>query len=113
MDKLKTYQNLIKNILSEYQKISSQIPEKDIDEELIFDDERSQYLWFNVGWRNNKRIKAISVYIRIKNEKIYIEEDWTEAGIANELLEKGVPKEDIVLAFHDPETRKLTDFAVA
>jgi len=97
MDKLKTYQNLIKNILSEYQKISAQIQEKDIDEELIFDDERSQYLWFNVGWKNNKRIKAISVYIRIKNEKIYIEEDWTEAGIANELLEKGVPKEDIVL----------------
>ncbi|MFM6009365.1 MAG: element excision factor XisI family protein, partial [Dolichospermum sp.] len=26
---------------------------------------------------------------------------------------EGVPKEDIVLAFHDPETRKFTEFAVA
>ena len=42
--------------------------------------------------------------MRIKNEKIYIEEDWTEEGMANELLSKNVPKEDIVLAFHDPET---------
>lgn len=50
---------------------------------------------------------------RIKNEKIYIEEDWTEEGIATELLTEGVPKEDIVLAFQDPETRKYTDFAVA
>ncbi len=58
-------------------------------------------------------MKAISVYVRIKNQKIYIEEDWTEEGIATELLREGVPKEDIVLAFHDPETRKLTEFAVA
>ena len=34
-------------------------------------------------------------------------------NIANELLREGIPKEDIVLAFYDPETRKLTEFAVA
>ena len=113
MDKLTRYQNLIKQILTEYDRISSQVPDPDIDEVLMFDDQRSQYLWFNIGWKNEKRIQAISVYIRIKNEKIYIEEDWTEEGIANELLRKNVPKEDIVLAFHDPETRKLTEFAVA
>jgi hypothetical protein len=28
------------------------------------------------------------------------------------LKEKGVPKEDIVLAFYSPEKRKLTEFAV-
>ncbi|MGK7944818.1 MAG: element excision factor XisI family protein, partial [Microcystaceae cyanobacterium] len=43
----------------------------------------------------------------------YIEEDWTEEGIANDLLREGIPKTDIVLAFHDPETRKFTDFAIA
>jgi len=113
MDKLTHYQNLIKQILTEYEKISSQVIDPDIDEVLMFDDQRSQYLWFNIGWKNDRRVKTISVYIRIKNEKIYIEEDWTEEGIATELLREGVPKEDIVLAFHDPETRKLTEFAVA
>ncbi|MFM6453367.1 MAG: element excision factor XisI family protein [Planktothrix sp.] len=33
--------------------------------------------------------------------------------MANELLTEGVPKSDIVLAFYDPETRKLTEFAIA
>ena len=113
MDKLTYYQNIIKQILTEYERISAQVPDPDIDEVLMFDDQRSQYLWFNTGWKNNKRVKAISVYVRIKNEKIYIEEDWTEEGIATELLREGIPKEDIVLAFHDPETRKLTEFAVA
>lgn len=113
MDKLTHYQTLIKKILTEYEKISLQVPDPDIDEILIFDDSRSQYLWFNIGWKEGKRIKAISVYARIKNDKIHIEEDWTEEGIANELLREGVPKEDIVLAFHDPETRKDTEFACA
>ncbi len=42
-----------------------------------------------------------------------IEEDWTEGGIATDLLEAGVPKEDIVLAFHPPKMRPYTEFAVA
>ncbi len=113
MEKLTHYQTLIKKILTEYEKISSQVPDPDIDEVLMFDDSRNQYLWFNVGWKNGRRVKAISVYVRLKNNKIWIEEDWTEEGIANELLREGVPKEDIVLAFHDPETRQYTDFAIA
>jgi hypothetical protein len=112
--KLDNYRSIVKKILTEYEKIASQTPNvSGVDTVLSFDEERDQYLWFDIGWNERKRVQAISVYIRIKNEKIYIEEDWTEEGIATELLMEGVPKEDIVLAFHDPETRKYTDFAVA
>jgi hypothetical protein len=113
MDKLTHYQNIIKQILTEYQRISAQVPVLDVDEVLMFDDERSHYLWFNVGWKQGKRIKGISVYVRIKNEKVYIEEDWTEEGIATDLLREGIPKSDIVLAFHAPEKRQFTEFAIA
>ncbi len=112
MEKIIHYQNAIKQILIEYERISAQVPVPDVDEVLMFDDERKQYLWFNIGWRQGKRIKVISVYMRIKNEKIYIEEDWTEEGMANELLRLGVPKEDIVLAFQPPEMRKFIDCAI-
>jgi hypothetical protein len=37
----------------------------------------------------------------------------SERGIANDLLELGVPKEEIVLAFHAPTRRKYMDFAVS
>ncbi|HEX6384245.1 MAG TPA: element excision factor XisI family protein, partial [Anaerolineae bacterium] len=36
-----------------------------------------------------------------------------EIDIANELVKSGVPKEDIVLAFHAPYKREYTGFAVA
>jgi len=113
MDKLNYYQNIIKKILTEYAKISSQVPDQDTEEILIFDDDRSQYFWFNICWKNGKRIKAISVYLRLKNDKIYIEEDWTEAGIATALMRVGIPSSEIVLAFQPPEVRQFTEFAIA
>lgn len=113
MDKLNHYQTLIKSILMEYNRISGQVPEPGIEEKLIFDDEHSQYVWFNLGWKGSRRISAVSVYVQIKNGKIYIEEDWTEAGIATDLLAKSVPASDIVLAFQPPEAREFTEFAMA
>ncbi|MDB9459416.1 element excision factor XisI family protein, partial [Dolichospermum circinale CS-545/17] len=41
------------------------------------------------------------------------ERDGTEIGVANELVEAGVPKQDIVLAFKAPYKRKFTDFAAS
>ena len=35
-----------------------------------------------------------------------------EIGIANELVKLGVPKDHIVLAFHEPFVRPYTGFAV-
>ena len=102
MDKLTRYGEIIKKILTEYYQIVEKSPDFHPENCLIFDDNNHHYFWRSIDWVNQKRVNNTHVYVRIKNEKIYIEEDWTEEGIANELL-----------AFHDPETRKLTEFAVA
>jgi XisI protein len=39
--------------------------------------------------------------------------DGTEEGIANELVELGIPKQAIVLGYHAPYDRQYTDFAVS
>jgi len=44
-----------------------------------------------------------------KHGKVWIEEDWTEEGISKDLVAAGIPPEDIVLAFHSPEPRLLTE----
>ncbi|MFN9857053.1 MAG: XisI protein [Pseudanabaena sp.] len=113
MDKLNKYRQIIKSILAEHDNIANRSARKKYQTCLIFDEVHDHYLWKSIDWVNQKRINNTHVHVRIKNEKVYIEEDWTEDGIANELLTEGIPKSDIVLAFHDPETRKLTEFAVA
>ncbi|MEC4853839.1 MAG: element excision factor XisI family protein [Jaaginema sp. PMC 1079.18] len=44
---------------------------------------------------------------------MWIEEDWTEEGVATDLLQKGIGRGDIVLAFHPPHVRQYTEFAIA
>jgi hypothetical protein len=53
----------------------------------------------------------VFTYLDIKDGKIWIQRDLTEEGIANELVELGVAKSDIVLAFRAPHIRQFTDFA--
>ena len=53
------------------------------------------------------------LHVDIQNGKIWIQHDGTKGGIANELVELGVPKQDIVLAFHAPYRRQFTEFAVS
>ena len=113
MDKLNRYRKLIQQILSERIAFDNQQATEGVEHFLIADEKNDHYVWFNLGWHERKRIKSITVYVRICNKKFWIEEDLTEEGIANVLVEEGVPKEDIVLAFHAPEMRPYTDFAAA
>ncbi len=113
MDKLTNYRSLIKKILTDYVELDNSQPTPGVETFVIFDEERDHYIWFNLGWTKERRVKAITVYIRLREGKIWIEDDWTEDGITLELLRAGVPKEDIVLGFQPPEMRQYTDFAVA
>ncbi|MEM6423889.1 MAG: element excision factor XisI family protein [Cyanobacteria bacterium P01_D01_bin.128] len=48
-----------------------------------------------------------------RDENFWIEEDLTEDGITARLGYEGVPRKDIVLAFHKPEMRQYTRFSMA
>jgi XisI protein len=102
MDNRSTYRELIKRILTEYANLTLSQPVPGTETLLAFDDEHDQYLWLRVGWLQQRRVQGITVHVRLINGKIQIEQDWTEDGIATELIRAGVPREDIVLAFHEP-----------
>ncbi|MEB3177896.1 MAG: XisI protein [Nostocaceae cyanobacterium] len=113
MDKLTEYPNLIEKILTEYVELCNRRPDGDMETFLIVDKQNGHYIWMNLDWQKGDRITGMTVYVRIRDGKFWIEEDWTENGIANDLVQAGIPKEDIVLAFHEPTMRQYADFAVA
>lgn len=84
-----------------------------IEKQAIIDTERDRYLLLHTGWRGNRRTHGCSLHLDIINGKIWIQHDGTEVGIATQLLELGVPANDIVLAFHSPYMRQFTEFAVS
>lgn len=112
MDKLAQYRTLIMDILQKYAQLTHR-PQQGVESHTIFDKEHDRYMMFRIGWQQDKRIDTPFVYIHFKNNKVWIEEDWTEDGIASELLKGNIPKEDIVLAFHHPDMRPYTEFAVS
>ncbi len=110
MDTLKTHRQLIRKILTDYAKIP--YAHGNIQIETVFDSESDRYLLMIVGRDNRRRIHGCLVHIDIINGKIWIQRDGTEYGIANELVDVGVPKNRIVLGFRSPKRRKHTEFAV-
>ena len=54
----------------------------EVEVQTIFDWERDHYQLLNVGWDGKKRIRGCVLQIDIKNEKIWIQHDGKEIGIA-------------------------------
>ncbi|MBT9317491.1 XisI protein [Leptothoe spongobia] len=112
---LEEYRTHIQELLSERGQRSAQSSTRtDFETQIIFDTKRDHYQLVHVGWKpNGHRNYGCVLHLDIKDGKIWIQHDGTEEGIANALVDKGVPKQDIVLAFHHPSMRKHTEFAVA
>ena len=111
MDRLiEKYRQIIKDVLSEYLNIDYSYG--DIKNEAIFDDANNRYIILSLGWQKNKRIHGCLIHVDIIDDKIWIQRDGTEDGIAYELEKAGIPKKQMVLGFHDPDVRKYTDYAL-
>lgn len=111
MDKLNKYRQLIQKLLQEYANKLGNTTIQNVELHTVFDEKNDRYIVYRTGWWNMQRIHSAILYLRIFGDKIWIEEDGTEEGIATELLIAGVPNEDIVLGFRHPELRPLTEFA--
>jgi hypothetical protein len=109
MDTLVTYRQLIQKLFAEH---ASLVWDTRIKAETIFDVERDHYQLVYVGWRGSERVYGTVLHVDIIDGKIWVQQDGTEVGIANKLVEHGVPKQDIVLGFDPPKMRHYTEFGV-
>jgi len=110
MDKVSKYRDCIQNLLIKYKSNSIS---QNVEIEAISDITNNHYQIVNVGWNKKKRIYGCAFHIDIKNEKVWIQHNATDIEIAKELVELGVPKEDIVLGFQTEYRRKFSDYAVS
>ncbi len=100
MDKVKKYEAIILKILEARAAIRyANLANLEAVNELVVDKENNRYQVVTMGWERNKRVHAVTMHFDIIDGKIWIQQDQTEYGVADELLEMGVPKSDIVLAY--------------
>jgi hypothetical protein len=110
MDKLTKYRQLIQDILLEYCQYNQGSSEMEMQP--IFDIERDHYQVVILGWEQQKWVHYCLIHIDIKSDKIWLQLNMTEKDIAQDLVDLGIPKQDIVISFHPPQMRQLTSYAV-
>lgn len=113
MGQVMSYPALVKQGIEAYAALLAKFSTPSYEVVLVFDDENRHYLLRKLGWTKNSRIRQTKLHVAVHDNKIWIEEDMTEEGIATYFLEQGVPHEDIVLGFQPPQMRPYTEFAVA
>jgi XisI protein len=110
MDKLSNYSNYVKQLLSQY--VSAHKKNNAWEIELIFDEQKFHYLWLNVGWQGSNRIYYTVIHFDIKKEKIWLQKNDTDLDPAEDLVNLGVPREDIILGLQPPHKRPYTNYGV-
>ena len=106
MDTLSTDRELIERVLTE----RSSIPfsyEPEVKLETLFDRTRDRYAIILVGWNGRHRVHGSLVHVDLIDGRFWIQRDGTERGIARDLMELGIPRERIVLAFRRDEVDDL------
>ncbi len=104
-------QKAVHDLIHEY--ASHKPSHGEIDTEAILDDKTGHYEVMLVGWDGERRVHGTAIHVDIIGDKIWIQHDGTSPGVALDLVEAGIPKESIVLAFRPPHARPHTGFAVA
>ncbi len=111
MDKLAQYREWVQVVMTRY--AEGDRHQEGIETQLVMDTVRDHYQWWHVGWRGFERIYHCIIHVDIKEGKIWLQENLTEYNPAAELVEMGVPREDIVLGLQPPYKRPYTDYGVA
>ena len=110
MDSLKKYREIVRQVLAPFAEIT--YANGEIENELVFDESRDRYAVISAGWTNEpRRSHGCLLHLDILDGKVWIQRDGTEGGVAPLLERAGIPKSDIVLAWHPPHLRKMTDYA--
>jgi hypothetical protein len=111
MATLKMLHEAIEKVLAHWQELPG--PEASFRIVSVVDREHDRYVLLEEGWEGKKRVHGLLADLEIRDEKIWVQADNTDRPIAEELLQLGIPREQIVLAFHSPERRSILGFAAA
>ena len=84
-----------------------------VESKTVFDEKSDNYMVVMDGWEGADRTYGCLIHIEIKGDKVWIQQDGTEYGMAGELVAAGIPKDHIVLGFKSPRMRPHTGYAVA
>lgn len=103
-------QEIVKKLLTSHLHQLANCP--DIKTIPIFDDERGHYQLLEIGWdSNSSRVLTPLIHCDVMNGQVWIQENRTDADLAQELIRLGLTYQEIVLGLHPESIRAFSDYA--
>lgn len=109
---MKKYAQILSELMEEYADYFNNGGQNDAAQPVI-DEKRGHFQLLTLGWEGGKNGFGVIFHFRLKDGKIWLDENNTDIPITDDLLERGVPKTDIVLGLQPPEYRQYGAFAAA
>lgn len=111
MDRLK-YREILQSIVNRHAKF--QPANGNIQTHAVCDAESDDYMVVDSGWNEKgRRIYDVVIHFRLQDGKVSVERDNTDAEIVRELIEDGIAKDDITLAYNAVPFQRLDDLIAA
>jgi hypothetical protein len=107
MEKLKKYQNIIRDLLKEF-------AEEKAGDHILADNDTHHYQLLRLGndMKNNYFFRVRMHFFLNEEAKVCILENKTDIEVGDYLMDRGVPKSDIIPAFIPANARQLAGYAV-
>ncbi|MEA5479086.1 XisI protein [Pseudanabaena galeata UHCC 0370] len=112
MVELNEYRQIVKNLLEEINNYGVSLYDDGVESQVVFDEAHDHYLLVDVGWNQKKYVYGSIIHLDIKDGKVWIQRNNTEINIAERLVEKGIPKGNIVIGFQSVFTRQFSGYAL-
>ena len=81
--------------------------------EKIINKEETAFILVKAGWFKKEFTHGVVFHFEIKNDKVWLYQNSTDIDIGINLVEQGIPKSDIVLAFVSKLERTSEGYALA
>lgn len=111
MDSLNALREVIERTLLKH--VHPLAAPENVQTQTVFDRMHDHYLLVTVGWGKKMRVHGTLAHIDLVGEKVWIQIDGTEEGLAHQLVQAGIPPQQIVLGYRTPEIRQHTGYAIA
>ncbi len=108
MANINQYKSIIQRVMGEH--LENTPSESDVETIAVCDENDDNYILLDIGWRYPRRVYRTVFHLRLKDNKIWVEEDWTEHGIVRDLLNAGIAASDIEAGYQPPEMRPLLEW---
>ncbi len=115
MDTVARYKHLLGTIVREHEGFGTQDAIQPINLHFVVDDNHGEYLIIAVGESNQQGefVHITLFHAWVQDEKIWVAFDTLSPSVVSELVERGVPEQDIRMAEEQPFVRKAPPMPVS